>query len=204
MEEREFQIYMCRKADPESKGKIENVVKYIKRNFARHRSFTNIDKLNEQCLAWLSRTGNAKMHHTTQKIPAEVYASEKAHLRPVQKKIERISNSSITRTVRKDNTIWYESNRYTVPIGTYDGSDKEVAVRVAEDNKLIIYEEGSGHILAEHTLCLHRKGELIRNHNHGRDRTKGVQAYIDHVAERFTDVDQARTACTVLPTLQMP
>ncbi|GIP35920.1 DDE-type integrase/transposase/recombinase [Paenibacillus sp. J2TS4] len=44
VEERAFRIHMCRKGDPESKGKIENVVKYIKRNFARHRSFTNIDK----------------------------------------------------------------------------------------------------------------------------------------------------------------
>ena len=43
VEERAFRIHMCRKADPESKGKIENVVKYIKHNFARHRSFTNID-----------------------------------------------------------------------------------------------------------------------------------------------------------------
>ncbi len=187
-----FRVHMCRKADPESKGKIENVVKYIKRNFARHRSFTNVDKLNEQCLAWLSRTGNAKMHHTIKKIPAEVYALEKAYLRPVQKKIEKLSSSSITRTVRKDNTIWYESNRYSVPLGTYDGSGKEVAVRVTEDNRLIIYEEDSGQILAEHALCLHRKGELIRNNNHGRDRSKGIQAYIDHVAKRFTDPGKAR------------
>ena len=30
-------IRMCRRADPESKGKIENVVKYIKGNFLSHR-----------------------------------------------------------------------------------------------------------------------------------------------------------------------
>lgn len=192
VDERAFRIHMCRKGDPESKGKIENVVKYIKRNFARHRPFTNVDKLNEQCLAWLSRTGNANVHHTTKKIPAEVYALEKAHLRPVHKKIEKLSSSSITRTVRKDNTIWYEANRYTVPIGTYDGTDKEVAVRVAKENKLIIYEKDSGQVLAEHALCLHKKGELIRNNNHGRDRAKGVQEYIDHVAEQFTDIDQGR------------
>ncbi|GAC43392.1 IS21 family transposase [Paenibacillus popilliae] len=69
VEARAFRIHMCRKGDPESKGKIENLVKYIKCNFAKHRSFTNVDKLNEQCLAWLCRTGNAKMHHTTQKYP---------------------------------------------------------------------------------------------------------------------------------------
>lgn len=120
---RKFRIHMCRKADPESKGKIENVVKYIKQNFARHRSFANVDKLNEQCLAWLKRTGNAGIHQTTKKIPAEVYALEKAPLQPITQKIEHPSILSITRRVRKDNTIWFESNRYTVPLGTYDGSD---------------------------------------------------------------------------------
>ncbi len=118
VEVRRFRIYMCRKADPESKGKIENVVKYIKRNFARHRQFTNVEKLNEQCLAWLARTGNAKGHQTTKKIPAEVYALEKAYLRPVHRKTEVFNITTITRTVRKDNTIWYEGNRYTVPLGT--------------------------------------------------------------------------------------
>src|SRR5690606_27774196 len=129
---------------------------------------------------------------TIKKIPAEVYALEKAYLRPVHKKIQITSNPSITRAVRKDNTILYESNRYTVPLGTYDGPGKEVGARVTKDKRLIIYEIDSGSILAEHALCLHGKGNLIRNNNHGRDRSKGVQAYIDHVAEQATDAREAR------------
>lgn len=104
---RGFQIRMCRKQDPESKGRIEKVVQYVKRNFARHRIFVNVDKLNEDCMAWLDRTGNALIHHTTKKIPAEVFALEKQHLRPVPNKIQT-PGTSITRTVRKDNTVWYE------------------------------------------------------------------------------------------------
>jgi transposase len=38
--------------------------------------FSNLDKLNEECLAWLERRGNGKKHHTTKKIPAEVFAVE--------------------------------------------------------------------------------------------------------------------------------
>ena len=34
-------IRMCRGADPESKGKIENVVKYIKGNFLSHRLYVD-------------------------------------------------------------------------------------------------------------------------------------------------------------------
>lgn len=52
-QQRGFQVYLCRAADPESKGKVENVVKFIKRNFAKNRLFHQIDRWNEQCLACL-------------------------------------------------------------------------------------------------------------------------------------------------------
>ncbi|MGX8794297.1 IS21 family transposase [Oceanobacillus sp. M60] len=61
-EERHLVIWMCRKADPESKGKIENVVKYIKYNFARHRLYHGLDAWNEAGWKWLERTGNYKIH----------------------------------------------------------------------------------------------------------------------------------------------
>lgn len=81
--ERGFRLYICRKSDPESKGKIENVVKYVKRNFAKHRVFHNLEVWNEKCLAWLERRGNKNIHNTTKKRPVEVHALEKQHLRPV-------------------------------------------------------------------------------------------------------------------------
>ncbi len=114
---RKFRIYMCRKADPETKGKVENVVKYVKRNFAKNRTFHNLEKLNEDCLAWLERTGNGKVHNTTKKIPAEVFALEKQHLVPVPHKISISTTKIITRVVRKDNTIVYQGNRYALPLG---------------------------------------------------------------------------------------
>ena len=58
MNERNFQIYLCQKADPQSKGKIENVVKYIKINFAAHRVFSTIGDWNERAWSWLDSTGN--------------------------------------------------------------------------------------------------------------------------------------------------
>ena len=33
-----FDLYFCRKADPQSKGKVENVVKYVKQNFLYNRT----------------------------------------------------------------------------------------------------------------------------------------------------------------------
>ena len=37
-----FEAVFCRKSDPESKGKVENVVKYVKNNFLKGQNFTNI------------------------------------------------------------------------------------------------------------------------------------------------------------------
>ena len=67
LKKRKFRVYMCRKADPESKGRIEKVVQFVKNNFARHRTFYNIDQWNEDCLNWLQRRGNGKVHGTTRK-----------------------------------------------------------------------------------------------------------------------------------------
>ena len=58
--EQHFQPVFCHKADPESKGKVENVVKYVKENFLVARVFRDIDSLNREALEWLERTGNGK------------------------------------------------------------------------------------------------------------------------------------------------
>lgn len=75
-EQRGFSFYLCRAADPESKGKVENVVKFVKGNFAKHRVFDNIDAWNDQCLDWLKRKGNFKNHETIKKRPVEVSPSK--------------------------------------------------------------------------------------------------------------------------------
>ncbi len=68
VQHREFKLHFCRKADPESKGKIENVIKYVKYNFLRGRKYTDIDILNAEAQDWLARTAHAKTHATIKKI----------------------------------------------------------------------------------------------------------------------------------------
>jgi transposase len=184
--ERKFQIHLCRKQDPQSKGRIENVVKFVKYSFGRGRIYTNLSKLNESCIAWLARTGNGKLHHTTKKIPAEVHALEKQHLQPVALKTIETA-LSITRDIRKDNTVSYGSNRYSVPLGTYDSTVvKQAALRLTDAGEIIILDKQTGQEITRHPLCLD-KGKLIKNTSHGRDRSKGVSAYLDHVAQLGPD-----------------
>jgi transposase len=192
-QERSFRVYLCRKSDPQSKGKIENVVKFIKGNFAKNRVFFNLESWNEKCLAWLERTGNQNVHNTTKKRPAEVHALEKQHLRPVSSLLsfESDLSNSITRSVHKDNVIKYKSNRYSLPLGTYRPKGNNTVYVEVKESELIIRATPQGDILARHRLGL-GKGELIKNRNHGRDRSKGIEAFKETVIRQLSNPEEAK------------
>lgn len=170
-------IRVCRKADPESKGMVESTVKYIKGNFLPYRYFMEEDMLNEAFLAWLERTGNAKVHGTTKKVPAQVFELEREHLRAVQSKIYNLS-PSIVRTVRKDNTILYNSSRYSLPLGTHE-KHPTVSVIVQEDT-LSIYDRFGDIQLASHPISL-LPGKLVKASDHRRDKS----ATLDQMEEEI-------------------
>lgn len=44
---RTFRVVFCRTTDPESKGKVENTVRYVKNNFLFHRTFIDINPIVE-------------------------------------------------------------------------------------------------------------------------------------------------------------
>ena len=105
--EQHFQPVFCHKADPESKGKVENVVKYVKENFLVARVFRDIDSLNREALEWLERTGNGKVHGTTRLVPREDFAVEKGFLMPYHGTPQPPQEEMREYHVRKDNTVQY-------------------------------------------------------------------------------------------------
>ena len=189
-----FRVYACRGYNPESKGKIENVIGFIKKNFSKHRVFTTLEDWNDQALRWLDRRGNGKEHNTTKKRPVVVFQEEKQFLRPVNDLILAATidknpllstTSSIPRTVRKDNTVLYLSNRYSVPLGTYHALGKMVQLKI-DQTRLIIYDSETGETLGNHNLSK-EKGKLIQDKNHLRDRTKGISAMMESTIGKFED-----------------
>lgn len=171
-----FTVWLCRKADPESKGMVESGVKFIKYNFARHRVYENLLRWISESEDWLMRTGNGKKHAETKKIPAEIFALEKAHLKPVVAfaKLESYTHRIAT-SVRKNNTVRYQGSRYSVPLGTYNSS-REAFVSES-DGRLEIYNVG-GMLLASHVLAL-APGELITNTSHSRDMSAKVTSLME-------------------------
>jgi len=112
-----FSIHLCRAYDPESKGKIEAVIKYVKNNFLSCREYPGISRLNIDGLSWLERRVNEKKHETTKMVPNRVFLEECKHL----KIVPTLSESPPTRTaiIRQTNVVHFRQNRYAVPKGTY-------------------------------------------------------------------------------------
>lgn len=61
---------VCRIRSPQTKGKVERLVRYVKDNFLPGRQFENLEDLNRQALCWC-RQADEKVHHTTGKIPMQ-------------------------------------------------------------------------------------------------------------------------------------
>lgn len=168
-----FEVRLCRAFDPESKGKIEAVVKFAKYNFAKNRIFEDIDSFNEDSLKWLERTGNKKVHEITKKVPQEVFALERDHLKPVPNLFYfKTNNNILTYIVRKDNTISYKQNRYQVPKGTYRPG-LEIQLKTL-NNKIDIIDIETGEIIVSHGINS-GKGKLIRIYHPERPKNKSTE-----------------------------
>lgn len=179
VKQRSFSTYFCRKADPESKGKVENVVGYVKKNFLYNRSYKDLETLNTEVKAWLIRTANALEHGTTKRIPQEEHDIEKAFLEPwypIELKIAPLPQYA----VHKDNKISYKGNLYSLPLGTYKGKNTKVQLKVA-GSELLVFDENIGE-LCRHEISL-LKGQKIISRTHKRDTNTAIAEMMNEFSE---------------------
>lgn len=64
-----FSPQACQPYRPQTKGKVENGVKYVRGNFWPGLHFQDLDDLNTQALSWLNTTANTRIHGTTHEVP---------------------------------------------------------------------------------------------------------------------------------------
>lgn len=182
-----FKTYFCRAADPQSKGKVENMVKYVKQNFLAGRSFKDLETLNQEAQGWLSRTANALAHGTTKRIPAREMEEEVTYLDPWHPVLME-EQSYIPYTVRKDNTISWKSNFYSLPLGTYKGRGTRVLVGV-DDQELVIQDMDKKE-LCRH-ICSVLQGQKILQTDHSRDKSQAIWEMMQEFSALFDDSEEA-------------
>ena len=114
---------VCHPYRPQTKGKIESTIRYIKSSFWPGLEFDSLAELNRQALLWCGEA-NRRVHATTREVPLERLARE--NLTPLDGQPDYDTGYVGHRQVAKDCLVSYRGNRYSVP-HSYAG--KSVLVR---------------------------------------------------------------------------
>jgi len=114
--EQELKLWVCNKNDPESKGPVENVVGFVKKNFFSARTITSIEDVWRSLPGWVERK-NKRIHQATFMVPLEVFTEiECAALLPLMPSVyETLPTSFIETYVGDKKYITYKSSKYSVP-----------------------------------------------------------------------------------------
>ncbi len=132
-----FSVYLCRPHDPQSKGKVETFVRYIKESFLEGRIYKGIDTLNSDALRWLDTEGNGTTNIRTRKPPRLMFREEHKHLIKVQS-FDHVESE--IRSVSDKWTVKLDWSVYELPRNTVKPYDQ---VRIEEqDGILLFYKAG--------------------------------------------------------------
>jgi transposase len=141
--------HACNVARGNEKGRVEDLIKYIRMNFWSDRKFTDFEDLCAQSAIWRDEKANSREHRATRHVVRIMFETlEKAKLlglNPVPYDTDEI----FSRHVTQDFHLQYESNRYSVP-WTLVGMT--VTVRVNPRELKVYYHEK--------LICVHSRTYL--------------------------------------------
>jgi transposase len=109
-----FRIVPCNVGKGNEKGRVENGVGYVKKNFLAGLDLADFSMLAPAAKHWLDTVANVRLHGETRKLPVEVWQREKSHLSPLPLHPFDIATVSQVRASRQFR-ITLDTNRYSVP-----------------------------------------------------------------------------------------
>jgi len=181
-------IIPCTPYSPEQKGTVESGIKYLQGNFIAGRQFVNEEDIRKQLRSWMDTYANQRVHGTTRKVPAVVFAEEEKgtlQLLPVE------SFSFFNRCVRivtRNCHVHFENNYYSVPAALIE---KEVTLRW--NNNLVRI------ICAGEQVALHSKavgvGQYVTKRQHLPDyKVYSQTEYQRRMEEQMIDIGESAHA----------
>jgi transposase len=157
-----FKPDFCQANDPESKGIVENLVGYAKRDLMVPQApFAGLAAANAQAAAWCAEV-NAVIHSEICAVPAERLVIERELLAPLPS-LRASTGRLVLRKVDRLSCVRFGSARYSVPvrlIGT------QVGVRT-DDGRLLAVLTGTGEVVAEHVLVAPGEASVLDEHYGG-------------------------------------
>jgi Transposase and inactivated derivatives len=149
-----FTIAPCNVGKGNEKGRVENGVGYVKKNFLAGLELPDFSALNPAARQWLDTVANVRLHSETRDKPVQAWHKERPYLRPLPLHPFDIATVSQVRASRQFR-ITLETNRYSVP-AHYAG--QALTLKTYPDR-----------------LCLYHGAKLIARHTRRYDRFQDVE-----------------------------
>ena len=128
-----FVISPTRPRTPRHKGKVENGVHYVQRNFMAGREFLDINVANQHLRTWVQERAGTREHGTTHRAPLYLFQEyEKAALLPLPEEPFTLREVRLV-TVHPDCHVRIDKSYYSVPYA-YVGQklDAYIGERIVE------------------------------------------------------------------------
>lgn len=151
-----FKAILAQPYRPQTKGKVENTVRFVRENFFNGNEFRSLEEINQRAIEWLYKVNN-RIHGTTHEKPIE--RLQKEHLIKIAGKFYDLSKIYY-RKVQSDCHFSFKANFYSCPI-KYAG--KEVVVKEIDNNIFVYYRDER---IAIHSLENKRKGGYLTLYSH--------------------------------------
>jgi transposase len=145
----DFRIVPCNVGKGNEKGRVENGVGYVKKNFLAGLDIADFNMLAPSATHWLNTVANVRLHGETRKPPLELWHSEKPYLRPLPLHPFDIATVSQVRASRQFR-ITLDTNRYSVPAHL---AGQALTLKTYPDR-----------------LCLYHHDQLVARHQRSYDR----------------------------------
>jgi transposase len=144
-----FDISPCAVAKGNEKGRVENGVGYIKKNFLNGLDFLDFSAVNPAAEIWLATIANVRIHGETHQRPVDLFKDEQALLRPINPMHYDLGSIKSQRA-SKQFRIALDANHYSVPA---EYASQRVTIKSTPD-----------------WVCIYHQDKLIARHVRRYDR----------------------------------
>lgn len=149
-----FAISPCNVAKGNEKGRVENGVGYIKKNFLNGLYLLDFSAVNPAAQLWLETIANVRIHGETHKRPVDMFIEEHPHLLPLNPRpydIARIKSMRVSKQFR----VTVDTNHYSVPA---EYACARITLKAYPDR-----------------VCIYHQDKLIARHNRSYDRRLDIE-----------------------------
>jgi hypothetical protein len=132
-----FGISPCNVAKGNEKGRVENGVGYVKKNFLNGADFLDFSAVNPAAQVWLATIANVRIHGETHQRPVDKLKEEQSLLRalnPMPYDIGRISSQRASKQFR----VAVDTNQYSLPA---EYASQRVTLKIYPDRICIYYQD---------------------------------------------------------------